>query len=237
VRDLRQVVGERLRALVVYEAHGTFGDAPGSGDGEGRLRLAPEDLVHTLALIEEFGIEDMSRLARFAPAWEDKGLAVPLILAPGELGRSLDSFPLEYGQIIAHHAVIVGDDPFAGYEVDRRDLRRACETQAKAHLLHLREGYIQAATNAARIAQLLEASVRPLQALLVNIARLHGEEVRTPEALSRFVEERLELSADALRPLLSTGAVHLDTSSATTFFPGYLGAVERLSRLVDEWQV
>ena len=37
-----------------------------------------------------------------------------------EFERSLDAFPVEYGDIIAHHVVVTGDDPFAGLSVRRR---------------------------------------------------------------------------------------------------------------------
>ena len=35
-----------------------------------------------------------------------------------------------------------GADPFAGLRSSHRDLRRACEVQARSHVLHLREGYL-----------------------------------------------------------------------------------------------
>ena len=76
-------------------------------------------------------------------AWHDAGLATPLLLAAHEFGRSLDAFPLEFGAILADHVVVAGSDPFDGLRVDAADLRRACEVQARSHLLHLREGYLE----------------------------------------------------------------------------------------------
>ena len=65
------------------------------------------------------------------------------VLAAHEFERSLDAFPLEFGAILADHVVVSGANPFDGLRVDPADLRRACEVQARSHLLHLREGYLE----------------------------------------------------------------------------------------------
>lgn len=227
--ELRQVVEGRLRSLVVYEAHGLLGDTAGEAD------IHHEDHVHSLALIDGFGYQDLARLAPLAAAWKKRGLAVPLFLAPGELRRSLDAFPLEFSQIVARHVVIAGEDPFANHEVAERDLRRACETQARSHLLHLREGFLEAAGSPRAVADLTAASVTPLRALLVNIARLHGVTARTPDALLHFIDDRLRLDTTALRPLLSKKPAQVRDLDAAGLFPAYLRAMEQLVTLVDEW--
>ena len=62
-----------------------------------------------------------------------------------EFARSLDAFPVEFGEIIDTHETLFGDDPFAGLSVAPADLRRACEGQTRSLLLHLREDYMEAA--------------------------------------------------------------------------------------------
>ena len=49
-----------------------------------------------------------------------------------EFERTLDVFPLEYGDIIADHVVIVGDDPFAGVRVADADRRAAASCRPRA---------------------------------------------------------------------------------------------------------
>jgi hypothetical protein len=234
--DLRAVVDTRLRSLVVYEAHGLLGDAGAEGTGPGETEIRHDDHVHTLAVVDQLAYQDLAHLAPLAAGWKKRGLAVPLFLAPGELRRSLDAFPLEFSQMVARHVVAVGEDPFAGLAVPERDLRRACETQARSHLLHLREGFVEAAGNPRAVSVLVAASVVPLRALLVNIARLHGVHAHSPDALARFVEEHLHLGTEGLRPLLSSKRPEqVRDLDAGAFFPDYLRAVERLATLVDEW--
>ena len=76
--------------------------------------------------------------------------ATPLLLAAHEFGRSLDAFPFEFGAILADHVVVSGSDPFDGPPRRPADLRRACEVQARSHLLHLREGFSKRAAAATR---------------------------------------------------------------------------------------
>jgi hypothetical protein len=235
-RDLEGIVGPRLQALLVYEAHGLLGDLLASSETTTDADLRHEDLVHTLAVVDNFGIEDLTRLAKLAPTWEKRHLAVPLFLDPRELSRSLDAFPLELSQILAHHVVIAGADPFTGLSVNHNDLRRACETQVKSHLLHLREGFLQAGGDTRKVAALVGASAVPLRALLVNIARLHDVHARSADALLHFLQERLTLTVEGLRPVVKLPlAKGTRGPEVAGLFQGYLQAVEHLARLVDEW--
>jgi hypothetical protein len=230
--DLRAVFETRLRSLVVYEAHGVLGETSTTDEGE----LQHGEHVHTLVVVDELRHADLARLAPLSKAWTKRGLAVPLILGTGEVHRSLDSFPLEFSQMIARHVVIAGENPLAGLEVADADLRRACETQARSHLLHLRQGFIQTDGDPGALARLVAASAIPLRALLVNIARLYGVSARTPDALVHFASEHLHLPADSLRPVLShKNSERFHDLDVGGFFPGHLQAVERLVALVDEW--
>lgn len=236
-RDVEGLVGTRLRALVVYEAHGLVGDMPGTSDAAGDADIRHEDLVHTLVLVDDLALDDLTRLAALVPAWGKRHLAVPLLLASRELARSLDAFPLEFAQILSRHVTVAGDDPFKDLAVDRQDLRRACEAQVKSHLLHLREGYLQAGGDARKVADLVSASAVPLRALLVNIARLHGVHARSSGALLHFLQEHLALAVEGLRPVVSIAPRRekLAGPQVADVFPSYLEAVEQLARLVDEW--
>src|SRR5262245_58436045 len=123
-RDLRSVFGSRLRSLVAYGDASTNNHAP----------------TQTLAVVDGLTPDDLRACADRVAAWHDAGLATPLLLRAQEFGRSLDAFPYEFGAILANHVVVSGEDPFQGLRVEQADMRRACEIQARSHLLHLREG-------------------------------------------------------------------------------------------------
>ena len=130
------------------------------------------------------GADDLRACAGRVAAWHDAGLATPLLLAAQEFGRSLDAFPLEFGAILADH---VGRSPAAipsrASASKRREVRQACEVQARSHLLHLRERATWRRAGAAtRLAELIARSAAPFAALMMSVARLHGAEPRDASA-------------------------------------------------------
>jgi hypothetical protein len=225
-RDLDEIFGPRLHALV---AHGP------------RVRSAsaapPSALpLNTLALVDRVTYKDLVSCSQRADDWTASGVTVPLLLSPQEFERSLDTFPVEYGEIIAHHVVITGSDPFANLAVRDEDLRRACEAWGKSHLIHLREGYIEAASDARAVARLVLRSASPFAALVAQIARLRGMEDTAPEALALATEGIAGLPQAPVREVLALESrASLDGDTAMSLFPAYLDAVERLAQFLDGW--
>jgi len=201
-RDLRAIFGDRMQSFVLYAASRPAGTPKA-----------------TLAVVSSLTTGDLRDCAARVVTWQEAGLATPLILEAHEFGRSLDAFPYEFGAILADYQVIAGSDPFSGLQVDASDLRRACEIQARSHLMHLREAFIETRGRSDALADLIGRSSLPLTALLENVARL-GMQAHDP-ALDRVV---------ALRG-------HAPTSNqARELFPPYLAAVQQLTQHIDRWR-
>lgn len=204
--DLQRIFGARLQSLVIY------GDPDSDPEG-----------TPTLALVERLAFEDLSACAPLVGGWRKAGLAVPLILTREEFVRSLDVFPVEYGAIMAHHVVVYGDSPFAGLQVHDADVRRACELQAKSHLIHLREGYLESGGQPTAIARLIAASSPSLHTLVANLERLDAG-----------ASARAGISDDLLREV--RGAEANTIADPSPLFARYVAAVERLWHEVDRWR-
>jgi hypothetical protein len=244
--DLARVFGERLRSFLVYDAHGTSHLAADAEEARPSGRASDRGTVdasrphaqriHTMAVVETLRMDDLKACGALAANWTRRGLATPLLMLTTELERSLDAFPLEFGQIMAHHVLLAGGDPFERLSVRTEDARRACEVQARSHLLHLREGFIEAEGRPAAIAELVAASVAPFRALLENVVRLQGSDARTPDALAAWAETALHLPAALVRKMLQIpGSEELDSSGAIGLYGECLDATERLTKIVDEW--
>jgi hypothetical protein len=206
--DLQRVFGERFVALV----------ASGS--------------TRSVAFAKAIAPGDLEALGPLVELWERDDLDVPLLLTPSEFRRSLDTFPVEYQALLDRHAVIAGEPPFANLVIDRDNLRRACEVQARSHLLHLRQGWIECAGNDERLAALIIRSSPALRALLSDVARLM-------------------VSADDADALAGAGAAQLDVALVGEIIaleqapehaphlvrrlPDYLALSERLWTFVDTW--
>jgi hypothetical protein len=231
-RELRAIFGARLHSLVVYGLGAAGGVPPHHGPAADHDGPA----IHTLALVEALGAEDLRGCAVRAAGWHDAGLATPLLLARAEFARSLDAFPLEFGAILADHVVVAGTDPFEQLQVEASDLRRACEVQARSHLLHLREGFIETRGRADALSLLILQSAAPLAALVHAVARLHGRPNGDPQAAAREVERTVGADPGSLGGVIALeDAADLSSADGERMFPGYLAAVERLVSYVDEW--
>ena len=222
VGDLRRVFAGRLRSVVAYGP---------------RIEGDEEAPLTCLALVQSLGFADLEACAQLASGWERRDLATPLILPEEEFRRSLDAFPLEYGEIVRAHERVFGDDPFDGVPIAREDLRRACETQVKSHLLHLREEFMESGNRPAQVAALVAASAPAFAALLRNIARLNGSAAAGRTDATLEGARTAGVDEGVVRDVLALERPgNLPTTDAARLFPQYLHAVEQLARAVDTWR-
>lgn len=215
--DLRTIFGGRLHAFVTY--------APD---------VSPNP---SLALVTALELADLTACAERVSRWLTAGAAAPVLLTRDEFTRSLDAFPVEFGEILARHTTLHGDDPFAGLSVAAGDLRRACETRMRSLVLHVREDYIEAAGRPRAVAAVVTDSAPEFRALLGLIARLDGADV-TGHGLATWAGTRLGLD-----PKVVSDVIHLAQDPRTShvdaarLFPAYLTATEHLARHIDAWPV
>jgi hypothetical protein len=225
-RDLERVFGVRLKSLVAYAGH----------DSDGT--------VHSLALIDGLTFRDLAECLPLADQWHRRGLGVPLMLSASELRRTVDIFPLEYAGIMSTQVVLRGRNPFADIQVAPEDLRRACEAQAKSHLIHLREGFLESHGEAASIARLIATSSVPFRTVLTNIVRLPDEEepvidlaTLSDDSLARVAESRIGIPAAVVRDILAAaGSSQITIAEPTALLSRYLDAAQRVWEYVDRWR-
>lgn len=216
--DLRKIFGDRLEALVAYG-------------------WRPQEQVTSMALVTSLTLDDLGACSARTAAWHRSGCATPLILTTHEFARSLDAFPIEYGEILATAEPIVGALPFDGPTISRDDMRRACEVQVKSHLLHLREDYLEGGGRLARVAALVRESAPAFGALLRHMARLDNVSTTTDGELINYSARRIGLDPRVVGDLLSlAGAEGMSAVDAGRIFPAYLASVERLAHFVDSWR-
>ena len=202
-RDLREMFGDRLRSVIAYAV-------------TDRVPGTPQPM---LVIVEALTPADLRDCAARVVRWQESGIATPLFLETAEFPRSLDVFPFEFGAIIADHVIVSGENPFGGLQIDQEDLRRACEVQARSHLLHLREGYIETQGRSDALAALITRSSGPLSALLRSVARLKGR----------------QFADGVLGQIANLHSQELSSDTARRLFPEYLSAVEHLTNEIDRW--
>ena len=223
VAALRTVFGDRLRSVVAYGPH---------------LDEGHDGTFSCLALVASVTVADLEACAARSHGWQREGIATPLLLPEEEFRRSLDAFPLEHAEMLRAHELLFGNNPFDGVTIERADVRRACEAQIKSHLVHLREGFIEAGGTPRAIAELVTASAPAFGALLRNIARLNGSSASDRAAATRDGARAARLQEGVVTDILALERPSaLKATDAARVFPEYLAAVEQLARYVDAWNV
>lgn len=212
IRDATRVFGDRFVALVAYEP------------------------AASLVFVSSVTSGDLDALAVLAETWYRDGLRTPIVMTPAEFRRSVDAFPLEYQAILDRHLVLAGRSPFSEISIAAGDLRRACEVQARAQLIHLREGWIESASHADDLAEVIVRSAGPLRALLANVARLNGALPEEPAALARAAEDIIGMPADLVEAVLRLEDAPERSHALVPRMPDYLAAVERLWAFIDTWR-
>ena len=232
-RDLREIFGARLQSFVAYGLRASAGARDLAHGAH-----APAPAARTLAVVDTLTGVDLKACADRAARWHEAGLATPLLLAAEEFRRSLDAFPLELGAILADHVLVAGRNPFDGLTVDPVDVRRATEVQARSHLIHLREGFVETRGRADALAVLIVNSAPPFAAILANVAQLQGLATVDHAAAGRHAERELQVLPGVLTEIVALAHVtEISSAEATRVFPAYLDAVEKLVKYVDAWNV
>src|SRR5690348_1332114 len=218
LQDLQHIFGERLLAMVGY-GHADATHAP------------------SLALVQAITSDDLDRCAARAASWHRAGCATPLLLTREEFAGSLDTFPIEYGEILQSHDVIYGVDPFAGLTIRHEDMRRACEVLVKSHLVHLRENIIESRGRQADIRDLVYEAAPGFAVILRRLAQLDGRPAANDVELSAYAVERPGLDARTVGNVLAI-AREQDRAGVDVmrFYPAYVEAVERLWLFIDRWK-
>lgn len=219
--DAQRIFGDRLRTVALYGRH-----AKGEATGP----------VSCVCLVASLTHEDLDACAAEVRRWHGLGLATPLVVPVGEFEQSLDAFPLEYGDIIAHHEVVAGPDLLQNASVDPADLRRACETQVKSHLLHLRQEYLEASQHPATVAALIARAAPAFATLLAQVARLEGANGGDLGTAAHAGARLAGLSDSTVNAVLAQAeGTAMSAPDGARLFPEYLTAVGQLATFVDGW--
>jgi hypothetical protein len=216
VNDLGAQFGARLDSLVAY---GRWVEAArGEGSSQAGAKPDADTPLHTVALVTHLEFADLAGCADRSETWARAGLVMPLLLTRVE-----------------RHVALAGSDPFDGVRVRDEDLRRACEVQARSHLIHLREGFLETGGEPAEVEQLIRRSMNAFASLLTNLARLETRAEASVDSLAEFADTRLGVSASLVRRLFGLGG-SLHPDEVLQLYAPYHDASARIAAQVDRWK-
>src|SRR5437763_901920 len=226
VTQLRAAYGTRLSSVVLY------------GSAAGGDHVKDRSDYNVLVLLDSLdNSQSFVAASAVARAWREAGNPPPMTMTLEEWRRSADIFPMEYADILERNRALHGAPPFDGISVDPADLRLQLEQQVMGKLLQLRQGALLAGTDGKRQAELVAASLSTMMVLFRAVLRLHGERPTGDNAATATQVGTLAGfdPAPFLRAVRHVRGEKLSSDQAAQVLSGYLGAIERLSRYLDQF--
>ncbi len=214
---IADIVGRTLHALVL------FGDVV-TAEFNPKLSTARSVLV-----LGQVDLRTLNRLGEKGVKFGSSAISAPLIMTPGYIRASLDTFPLELLDIQQRHLVLLGEDCFSSLEFKDADLRLQCERDLKTALIGLRQGLLASAGNDKLLGALVTDAATGLLRVLRGMIRIQGERnvLSTEEMLDRIEQ----LTGGGLSGLHA--ALNQSTSPGWARFETFYRDVETLCATVD----
>ena len=221
--EMVALYGEALEALLLY------------GSGAGRNFIPGKSNINLLLVLAELRFSDLQKYQGRAAYWKRKGIDPPLFTTVRFLESSADIFPIEWLEIITHHVVLHGANPFR-FAINHHDLRRQCEKEIREILIRLRQAFLEVGSTPEKIEQLALVSLNAVFPVLRSLMVLQNR--NSPADREALLAEFFKVGKISPAPFLRIWSLKKGgTISDRDFLPWfeeYLNQLEALSRLIDD---
>lgn len=222
---LKAAFGERLMSVVLY----------GSG-ATGELHEIYSDL-NILCVLSEITPNELAASEPIFRWWRELGSPSPLLMTPGEIRTSSDSFPIEFHDIKEKNRLLHGADFMAAVVIDDRYYRAQVEYQLRAKLLRLRQKAGGLYTRKDLLLRLLAESVSTFCVLFRHALRLAGGQPdwKKHEIVAQ-AHAKFGIAPEAFHKLLDLreGKVKDKDVDSHALLGPYLYQIEEVIRVVDQ---
>ena len=216
-------LGENLRSIAIF------------GSATGTDYVPRRSDVNVLVGVRVLGIEAL-RAARPPSARRGRRRFIaPLLLTLDYIRSSLDTFPVEFLEMRERHILLYGEDLLAGLDIRPEDIRRQCERELKAHLIKLRQAYLEAAGSTRGLSELLGVALTSLLPSFRNILRLKDPAApRERAAVLAALGPAFSVNPE---PMLAVERARergrMDSRTIDAVFDQFQRELEELTRAVD----
>jgi hypothetical protein len=196
--------------------------------------------IDSVIVLGKMDLGFLDVLAPLGLKYGKTGLAAPLIMDPGYIGKSVDAFPLEFLNFRLAHCTLYGEDLMSSLEIQRQELRHQCERELKGKLIWLHRIYVSAMGDAKILAGDIIRHFDGYPPLFRGLLHLLGRV--PPKGLAAVLDSLAE--ATALDPGVFTAisairnkGVKPSNAEVSQLFAKFYRATERLVEVVDGLKV
>jgi len=170
----------------------------------------------------------------------NKKINVPLFMTPGYINMSLDTFPMEFLTMRESRIILCGEDPLAGINIDREDLRRECEHQIKGKILHVRQAYLLEASNGRFPGKMLWIILKSLFPIFETMLFLkNGGYTRTRKEVLHGINEAFDLDMRPFMQILEIERLSgvVNKKAVVLYIEDFLDRLERSAAIIDGMKI
>jgi len=189
--------------------------------------------VNVLVVARELPATVLDSVARALPARKKRPFYEALFFTRRQIEKSLDSFPIEWIEILERHLRLDGEDVLTGLTVPRANLRLQLEHELRAKHLQLRQEYLYSGLDAEILTRALRSRASSFAALFRTLLRLQGESA--PADSLKVYDRVATLYGLDPQGLLSAHLVRYSTRSwkLEEIRAHYLRFMNEIDRVVD----
>ncbi len=223
--ELKQLFGNDLVSVLLY------------GSGARGYYIPKKSDINFLVVLSDEGINKFHAASAFVKKWQKRKVATPLFLTKNYIKNSMDSFPIEFLNISSYYEVVYGEDIFADFDINKKDLKLQLEREMTGKLIHLRQEYFPASLNTKNTSMLIHDSMSTFLSLFQAILYLKNENIsdNNLENLNRIaVLFKLDMSVLEELYNIKSGNVKISRGNSESLLKKYINQMRSLSIQIDE---
>jgi hypothetical protein len=187
--------------------------------------------ARNVLLVDQSDLEQLRALGSQGRRLGKAGIAAPVVMTPGFIQASLDTFPLELIEIQQRGVRVFGEDHFASLAFADDHVRMQCERELKVALVHLHQALITSGGRDSVLHGIIVDTAEGLVRVLRGVLWLRGvRETRPAGATLAEVENLVNRKLPGIGAALDPTLVH----GWNTFRVLY-DDVTALGGIVDAW--
>jgi len=226
IKQMKSIFGAELISIYLYGSAARDEYIQGKSD------------VNFLVIIQPDGLINLSSVWEYLPRFRKLGIATPLVLTSSYVDSSLDTFPLEFLNMMEANSLILGEDILAELKINNDHLRLQIERELKSKLLSLRQGYMESLGSRDGIQNLISISLPAFTAIFRGTLYIKDVATGKGDSLTVFnlIEKTFKLRKGLFKDLydIKMEVSKTNTSELISLTEEYMEAVRTIFKKIDK---
>jgi hypothetical protein len=196
--------------------------------------------INSIIVLKEIDFTFLDILAPLGKRYRRQGLAVPLIMDPVYMQRSVEVFPIEFLTFKLVHHTLQGEDLLTGLEINRQELKCQCDRELKGRIIWLQKHYVSSMGDKKALAAYIISHMGGFLPILRGILHLLGQEPhRGLENVLDLISRSTGIDTQVFARIyaIKKNQAKATKEEVSQLFAGFYEATQRLAEVVDDLHV